>query len=211
MDRWMTRIVLLGLVVAGVCAGAYVADAEAQTMARVRGEVTDEWGNPIEGAQVIGRREGADPRTTNTNDDGRFNLTNLVSGDYVLEFHAAGYTPTGVAMYLDQRDARQPQRPLEIELVAAPVGSRLRDDAEFESADGRLKLELKGDGKFEFEDADGEEGEGTYGIVELEGRLTVRDYDGDDDKYSLDAPIVITFANNLFRALTWDGVELSRR
>ena len=211
MDRWMTRIVLLGLVVAGVGAGAYVADAEAQTMARVRGEVTDEWGNPIEGAQVIGRREGADPRTTNTNDDGRFNLTNLVSGDYVLEFHAAGYTPTGVAMYLDQRDARQPQRPLEIELVAAPVGSRLRDDAEFESADGRIKLELKGDGKFEFEDADGEEGEGTYGIVELEGRLTVRDYDGDDDKYSLDAPIVITFANNLFRALTWDGVELSRR
>ena len=211
MDRWMKRIVVLGLVVMGVGAGAYVADAEAQTMARVRGEVTDEWGNPIEGAQVIGRRDGADPRTTNTNDDGRFNLTNLVSGDYVLEFHAAGYTPTGVAMYLDQRDARQPQRPLEIELVAAPAGSRLRDDVEFESADGRLKLELKGDGKFEFEDADGEEGEGTYGIVELEGRLTVRDYDGDDDKYSLDAPIVITFANNLFRSLTWDGVELSRR
>ena len=211
MNRWMKRIVVLGLVVAGVGAGAYVADAEAQTMARVRGEVTDEWGNAIEGAQVIGRREGADPRTTNTNDDGRFNLTNLVSGDYVFEFHAAGYTPTGVAMYLDQRDARQPQRPLEIEMVAAPPGNRLRDDAEFESADGRIKLELKDDGKFEFEDADGEEGEGTYGIVDLEGQLTVRDYDGDDDKYSLDTPIVITFANNLYRALTWDGVELSRR
>ena len=211
MDRWMTRIVLLGLVVAGAGAGAYVADAEAQTMARVRGEVTDEWGNAIEGAQVIGRREGADPRTTNTNDDGRFNLTNLVSGDYVLEFHAAGYTPTGVAMYLDQRDARQPQRPLEIEMVAAPAGNRLRNDVEFESADGRLKLELKGDGKFEFEDAEGEEGEGTYGIVDLEGQLTVRDYDGDDDKYSLDTPIVITFANNLYRSLTWDGVELTQR
>ena len=211
MDRWMTRIVLLGLVVAGVGTGAYVADAEAQTMARVRGEVTDEWGNAIEGAQVIGRREGSDPRTTNTNDDGRFNLTNLVSGDYVIEFHAAGYTPTGVAMYLDQRDARQPQRPLEIEMVAAPAGNRLRNDVEFESADGRLKLELKGDGKFEFEDAEGEEGEGTYGIVDLEGQLTVRDYDGDDDKYSLDTPIVITFANNLYRSLTWDGVELTQR
>ena len=211
MDRWMTRIVLLGLVVAGVGAGAYVADAEAQTMARVRGEVTDEWGNEIEGAQVIGRREGADPRTTNTNDDGRFNLTNLPSGDYVIEVHAAGYTPTGVAIYLDQRDARQPQRPLEFELVAAPPGSRLRDDVEFESADGRIRLELKGDGKFEFEDADGEEGEGTYGIVELEAQLTVRDYDGDDDRYSLDQPIVVTFANNLFRALTWDGVELTQK
>ena len=119
----MTRIVLLGLVVAGAGAGAYVADAEAQTMARVRGEVIRRVGEfAIEGAQVIGRREGADPRTTNTNDDGRFNLTNLVSGDYVIEFHAAGYTPTGVAMYLDQRDARQPQRPLEIEMVAAPAG-----------------------------------------------------------------------------------------
>lgn len=211
MERWMTRIVVLGLVVAGVGVGAYVADAEAQTMARVRGEVTDEWGNAIEGAQVIGRRGDADPRTTTTNDDGRFNLTNLPSGDYVLEFHAAGYTPTGVAIYLDQRDARQPQRPLEIEMVAAPPGNRLRDDVEFESADGRIKLELKGDGKFEFEDADGEEGEGTYGIVDLEGQLTVRDYDGDDDKYSLDTPIVITFANNLYRALTWDGVELSQR
>ena len=211
MDRWMTRIVVLGLVGAGVVAGAFIADVEAQTMARVRGEVSDEWGNAIEGAQVIGRREGADPRTTDTNDDGRFNLTNLPSGDYVLEFHADGYTPTGVAMYLDQRDARQPQRPLEIELVASPPGSRLRDDVEFESADGRLKLELKGDGKFEFEDADGEEGEGTYGIVELEAQLTVRDYDGDDDKYSISQPVVLTFDNNLFRGLTWDGVALSQK
>jgi hypothetical protein len=211
MDRWMARIVVLGLVGAGVVAGAFVASAEAQTMARVRGEVSDEWGNAIEGAQVIGRREGADPRTTDTNDDGRFNLTNLPSGDYVLEFHADGYTPTGVAMYLDQRDARQPQRPLEIELVASPPGSRLRDDVEFESADGRLKLELKGDGKFEFEDADGEEGEGTYGIVELEAQLTVRDYDGDDDKYSISQPVVLTFDNNLFRGLTWDGVALSQK
>ena len=211
MDRWMARIVVLGLVGAGVIAGAFVANAEAQTMARVRGEVSDEWGNAIEGAQVIGRREGADPRTTDTNDDGRFNLTNLPSGDYVLEFHAAGYTPTGVAMYLDQRDARQPQRPLQIELVASPPGSRLRDDVEFESADGRLKLELKGDGKFEFEDADGEEGEGTYGIVELEAQLTVRDYDGDDDKYSISQPIVLTFDNNLFRGLTWDGVALAQK
>ena len=210
MDRWMTRIVVLGLVGAGVVAGAFIADVEAQTMARVRGEVSDEWGNAIEGVQVIGRREGADPRTVTTNDDGRFNLTNLASGDYVFEFHAAGYTPTGIAMYLDQRDARRPQRPLQIEMVAAPPGSRLRDDVEFESADGRLSLKLKGDGKFEFEDADGE-GEGTYGIVELEGELTVRDYDGDDDRYSLSSPISITFDNNLFRGLTWDGVVLSQK
>ena len=63
----------------------------------------------------------------------------------------------------------------------------------------------------EFEDAEGEEGEGTYGVVELNALLVVRDYDGDDDKYSISDPVVVTFANDLFTSLTWEGATLRKQ
>lgn len=217
--RWITRCVAVlnaGVVVTGVIA----ADAGAQTRARVRGEVTDAWGNGLEGVLVSGRLvmdsetgrtiEDAEPRETTTNDDGRFNLANLPGGDWVIEFRAEGYAPMGVAMRVQQGDAFFQQPPVEIELVAAPPGSRIRRDTEFGTDDGSLTLGLKADGTFEFRDAEGE-GEGTYGIVGLEGALTVRDYDGDDDKFSITEPVVVTFDNELFNALTWDDATLRKK
>ncbi len=217
--RWITRCI--AVVNAGVLVtGVFAADAGAQTRARVRGEITDEWGNGLEGVRVSGRLvvdgetgraiEDGDPRETTTNDDGRFNLANVASGDWVIEFLAEGYAPMGVALQVQQADAFFEQRPLEIELAAAPPGSRLRNDAEFGSDDGGLTLRLKADGQFEFSDAEGD-GEGTYGIVGLEGALTVRDYDGDDDKFSITEPVVVTFADELFNSLTWGEATLREK
>ena len=209
MGHGMRRRVAV-VTVAVVVTGFLGADAVAQTMARVRGQVTDAWGNALEEVLVSGRLGDADPREATTNDDGRFSLVNLPSGDWVLEFRAAGYQATGVAMQLDQRDARSPQRPLEIELAATPPGSRVRDDLEFATEDGGVTLTLKSDGRFEFEDAEGE-GEGTYGIVELEAHLTVRDYDGDDDKFSVTEPVVVMFSNALYNSLTWGDTTLRKK
>ena len=47
--------------------------------------------------------------------------------------------------------------------------------------------------------------------MELEGALTVRDYDGDDDKFSITEPVVVTFANDLFNSLTWGEATLSEK
>ena len=55
-------------------------------------------------------------------------------------------------------------------------GGRLRGEQEFEGEGGSPKITFKEDGVFEFEDAEGEEGEGTYGVVELNALLVVRDY-----------------------------------
>ena len=206
MGGWRRRCVTVLMVVV-VVTGFIGADAGSQTMARVRGEVTDQWGNALEGVRVIGRRGDAEPRETTTTDAGRFNLTNLPSGEYVIEFRAVGYQPTGVEMTIMQRDARFP---LEIELAAFPPGSRIRNDTEFGTEDGTLTLTLKDDGKFEFKDGEGD-GEGTYGIVELEGFLTVRDYDGDDDTFSITEPVVVTFANDLLTSLTWGDATLRKK
>ncbi len=208
MGHWMRRCGAV-VTVTVVVMGWLGADAASQTMARVRGEVTDEWGNGIEGVRVSGRLGDSDPREVTTNDDGRFNLTNLPSGEWVIEFRLAGYQATGVAMQLEQRDSRG-GRPFEVELVATPPGSRVRDDIEFETEDGSITLKLKGDGKFEFEDTEGE-GEGTYGIVELEGHLTVRDYGGNDDKFSITEPVVVTFPNELYNSMTWGDTTLRKK
>ena len=209
MGHWMRRcgaVVMVTVVVTGLVG----TDAAAQTMARIRGEVTDEWGNGLEGVVVSGRLADGDPRDSTTNDDGRFNIVNLPSGDWVFEFRAAGYQATAMAMQLDQRDGYGAQRPLEIELAATPPGSRVRDDIEFATEDGGVTLTLKSDGTFEFEDAEGE-GEGTYGIVELEGHLTVRDYDGDDDTFSITEPSVATFSDALYNSLIWGAATLRKQ
>ena len=215
MGRWMRRNVTVQMVVM-VVTGVIASAAGAQTMGGIRGEVTDEWGNGLADVSISGQLTGdertaaGDPREETTNDDGRFNFRNLQFGDWVVEFRADGYQPTAVAVTLDSGDRLIRARPLEIELAAAPPGSRVRDDLEFESEDGALTLALKNDGTFEFEDAEGE-GEGTYGIVELEGRLTVRDYDGDDDKFSITEPVVITFPNELYNSLTWGDATLMKQ
>ncbi len=45
----------------------------------------------------------------------------------------------------------------------------------------------------------------------LDGALTVRDYDGDDDKFSITEPVVVTFVNELFNALTWGEATLETK
>ena len=42
-------------------------------------------------------------------------------------------------------------------------------------------------------------------------REVVRDYDGDDDKYSISEPVVVTFANDQFTSLTWEGATLRKQ
>ena len=72
-------------------------------------------------------------------------------------------------------------------------------------------MKFNEEGIFEFEDADGEEGMGTYGIVEQDALLVVREYDGDDDRYSIVEPVVVSFSSDQFTSFTWDGVELTKQ
>ena len=90
------------------------------------------------------------------------------------------------------------------------TGNRFRDDTDFEVEGGVPKIQFKTDGNFDFEDADGE-GEGTYGIVELECFMVVRDYDGPDDRYSVNEPVVGTFSNDRFTDMMWGELELAKQ
>ena len=99
---------------------------------------------------------------------------------------------------------------VDFELSVLVTGSRFREGTEFEAEGGTPKFRFEDDGTFEFEDADGE-GEGTYGIVELAAILIVRDYDGPDDKFTIEIPVVVEFGNQLFTSLTYDGVQLPKK
>ena len=39
----------------------------------------------------------------------------------------------------------------------------------------------------------------------------MREYDGPDDKFSLQTPVVVEFPTNQFMSATYNGVELSKR
>ena len=190
--------------------GVVAVDAVAQRLPTIRGEVTDEWGNALEDVQIVARKEGADPREDTTNDKGRYNLVNVPSGEYIIEFRAPGYQPVDLGLAIEQSDALFRQPPIKIELAAFPAGSRLRSDTEFGTEDGSITLTLKDDGRFEFEFED-DEGEGTYGILDQEGFLTVRDYDGDDDKFSITEPVVVRFATPQLKVLTWGDATLKEQ
>ena len=99
---------------------------------------------------------------------------------------------------------------MNFELSALPTGARFRERTEFEAEGGTPRFRFEEDGTFEFEDVDGE-GEGTYGIVELNAILIVRDYDGPDDKFSVDTPVVVEFADQQFSSLTHDGMQLPKK
>ena len=188
--------------------GAFpVGDAWGQS--RVSGTVTDEWGNGLAGVEiVIERRDGgAGGRTATTEDGGDFFLLGLPTGEYNFTFTHAGYQGVRFGTRVAARD----NQPIDIELAVNATGQSLRGEQEFEAEGGSPRITFREDGLFEFEDAEGEEGEGTYGIFDLDAHLVVRDYDGDDDKYSLTEPVVVTFSNDQFRSLTWDGATLNRR
>ena len=173
-----------------------------------RADLTDEWDNPISGAQVTmtAAATGIVQETTSA-DDGGFQFMQLAAGEWEIEVSANGYV--GILSGVTIRRLSENRR-LNIELVAAPPGGLFRDGLAFEAEGGIPSIEFNGDGVFEFEDADGE-GEGTYGIVDLSAVLPVRDYDGPDDKYSISQPVIVTFPSDQFMSLTWDDQVLTQQ
>ena len=197
---------MLVVVAVLVSSGFLVSDARGQ--GRVQGEVTDKWGNGLAEVQIaVERTDGGGSYSAVTEDDGDYIILGLQSGNYEITFTLDGYQ--GVLVAENVRSSSGPR--LDVELEALPSGGRLRGEQEFEAEGGSPKIKFKEDGIFEFEDAEGEEGEGTYGVVELSALLVVRDYDGDDDKYSVSDPVVVTFANDLFTSLTWEGSTLRKK
>lgn len=174
-----------------------------------RGQVTDEWDNPLEGVTVLAEPAGADgtSQSTTTDDDGNFSFIGLGSGDWAFTVLLDGYQ--GLQQVANVRRTGQ-TRPLRFEMPARPAGGRFRERTEFRAEGGTPRFRFEEDGKFEFEDEEGE-GEGTYGIVDLTAVLVVRDYDGPDGKFSPRTPVVVEFPSNQFMSMTHDGVELAKR
>ena len=201
--RFRSMLVVVAVLVSS---GFLVSDARGQ--GRVQGEVTDKWGNGLAEVQIaVERTDGGGSYSAVTEDDGDYIILGLQSGNYEITFTLDGYQ--GVLVAENVRSSSGPR--LDVELEALPSGGRLRGEQEFEAEGGSPKIKFKEDGIFEFEDAEGEEGEGTYGVVELSALLVVRDYDGDDDKYSVSDPVVVAFANDLFTSLTWEGATLRKK
>ena len=204
MRRPFLRTVVV--VAFGVALGA-AAISEAQGVKR--GQVTDEWDNPLEGVTVLADPAGADgtQQTTTTDDGGNFSFIGLGTGDWQFTVLLDGYQ--GLAQVANVRQLGR-TRPLRFEMPATPAGGRFRERTEFRAEGGTPRFRFEDDERFEFEDEDGE-GEGTYGIVGLSAVLTVREYDGPDDRFSLQTPVVVEFPNNQFTSATYNGVELSKR
>lgn len=183
--------------------------ASAGAQGRTLGEVTDEWNNGLEGATVLAEPDGASsgPQTTMTDSDGEFMFVGLSTGRWSFTVTLDGYQGIRVASNVRQLGTN---RPIEFELPVLPFGSRFGERTEFEAEGGTPKFRFEDDGAFEFEDAEGE-GKGTYGIVDLNAILTVRDYDGPDDKFSISTPVVVEFGDKMFTSMTHDGVALPKK
>ena len=179
--------------------------AGAQTV--TRGQVTDEWDNGLEGVTVLVEPTDAGAsQTTTTEEDGQFQFLGLSSSRWSFTATRSGYQGIRQVMTI----TRSNTRPVEIELPWLPAGGAFRERTDFEAEGGTPRFRFEDDHEFEFEDADGE-GEGTYGIVELNAILIVRDYDGPDDKFSVNTPVVVEFADEQFLRLTHDGVQLPKK
>ena len=174
---------------------------------RVRGQVTDKWGNPIEGATVLAELEGSGATLTSTSDeDGRWSLTIRLSGTHTFTITADGYQGAQVGVGVQLRRAT---RPVDVELAHLASGGRLRTDTEYQAEGGTPKLTFHEDGTFVFQDTQGK-GEGTYGVQERTAELVVRKYDGPDDKYTITMPVTVQFADDQFTSLAWGDVTLPK-
>ena len=182
--------------------------ASAGAQGRTRGEVTDEWGNGLEGVTVLAEPDGAagGSQETTTDDDGEFMFVGLPSGRWSFTATLNGYQGLRQIMNVRQLGTNS----VEFEMPVLPSGGRFRERTEFEAEGGTPKFRFEDDGTFEFEDADGE-GEGTYGMVEQTAVLVIRDYDGPDDKFSVATPLVLAFGDAMFTSLTHDGVQLPKK
>ena len=169
--------------------------------------MTDEWDNGLAGVLVTAENTGSSVTAEATTDgDGGFQFVGLAGGEWAFEFHADGYQPVRTV----GRVRASSNRPIELELPVLPTGGRFRGDTAFEAESGTPKVAFDEHGTFEFEDANGK-GEGTYGIVELSAVMVIRDYDGPDDTYSVNEPVVVTFASDQFASLTWGGTTLAKK
>ena len=180
-------------------------------MVVVEGQVTDTWGNPLEGVEVEAKREdgGGATRSTVTDADGEFQMVGIEPETYEFTYRLSEYL--GARQLREIRpQGRRRRRPVPVELELLGSGLYLRDETAFEAEGGTPSLTLKPDGMFEFEDAEGE-GEGNYSIQDLSAILTVRDYDGPDDKYTITEPVVVTAQTNQFMSLAWGETTLNKK
>lgn len=206
METTQRRVSVMAPTILCVLVTAVTASAQGN----FRGTFTDQWDNPIVGALVVmlpGENTAAARTETTTEGDGSFQFLNMASGEWVLEVEAEGYYPISAPVPIRRATNN---RPVQIELEALPPGGWFGDDLEFESEGGTPSLKFDNEGRFEFEDAEGE-GEGTYGIVDLAAVMVVRDYDGPDDKYSLTEAVTVTFSSSEFSSLTWGADTLAKK
>ena len=190
-------------VTAGVLLSVSVAHGLAQP-GQARGKVTDEWGNGIESTLVTAQSSGRTQEAT-TDEDGNFLFVGLSSDEWVFEFRADSYQPARMNRSVQRLSANRP-----IQVVLTMSGRRFLNETEFEAEGGTAKITFSADGSFAFDDANGD-GEGTYGIVEQSAVMIIRDYDGPDDTYSVNAPVVVTFADDQFTSLTWSDTTLVKK
>ena len=206
MRRHLRRSCVVALVAIGFVLSV---GASAGAQNRTRGEITDEWDNPLEGATVLAERvQGVSQTQTATTDkNGRFLFASLGPGQWSFTATLEGYQGLRQTVPIGGFSGT---RPVNFELPVVSTGGRFRERTEFEADGGTPRFRFEEDGTFEFEDTDGE-GEGTYGIVDLTAVLIVRDYDGPDDKFNVQTPVVVEFSDALFASLTHDGVQLPKK
>ena len=123
-----------------------------------RADLTDEWDNPISGAQVTmtAAATGIVQETTSA-DDGGFQFMQLAAGEWEIEVSANGYV--GILSGVPIRRLSENRR-LNIELVAAPPGGLFRDGLAFEAEGGIPSIEFSGASGVGAEDADADAGRG---------------------------------------------------
>ena len=106
--------------------------ASAGAQSRTRGEVTDEWGNGLEGATVLAEPDGATgaPQEATTDDNGEFMFVGLTSGRWSFTATLNGYQGIRQGTQIQQLGAG---RPVEFELPVLASGGRFRERTEFEA------------------------------------------------------------------------------
>ena len=189
----------------GVAALSLMLVAPSLAQGRVRGQVTDEYDNPIPGATIVAEASGAASDAT-TDDNGRFLFLGL-SGELTFTARAPGYVGIRTTTTIRQLGD---SRPINFELPVAESGQRFGSDTTFVSDPPGTTITFDDDGSFEFEDPEGE-GEGTYGFQGTNAELVVRKYDGPDDKFSIAEPITIQFADDRFTSFVMGDQKLVKQ
>ncbi len=189
----------------GVAALSLMLVAPSLAQGRLRGQVTDEYDNPISGATIVAESSRSASNST-TDNNGRFLFLGL-SGEKTFTATAPGYV--GIRTMATIRQLGD-NRPINFELPVAESGGRFGSDTTFVSDPPGTTISFDEDGTFEFEDAEGE-GEGTYGIQGTNAELVVRRYDGPDDKFSIAEPITIQFDDDRFTSFMMGDQKLVKQ